>query len=215
MKLLGYWRSSATYRVRIALNLKQIPYEYEPIHLLKDGGGQHKDEYLSLNPSHLVPTMIDEEEDLILNQSLAIIEYIDDRFDDALKLLPSDILAKTKVRALSYDLACVTQPLANLRVLQYLTNDLKQEDNVKAEWAKHWTEKGIAVVERKLKNTAGKYCFGFDVTMADVCLVPQVYNAIRFGIDLEQYPLVKKIHENCSELQAFIDALPENQIDAT
>jgi maleylacetoacetate isomerase len=159
--------------------------------------------------------MIDEEEDLILNQSLAIIEYIDDRFDDALKLLPSDILAKTKVRALSYDLACDTQPLANLRVLQYLTNDLKQEDNVKAEWAKHWTEKGIAVVERKLKNTAGKYCFGFDVTMADVCLVPQVYNAIRFGIDLEQYPLVKKIHENCSELQAFIDALPENQIDAT
>jgi maleylacetoacetate isomerase len=214
MKLLGYWRSSATYRVRIALNLKQISYEYEPVHLLKGGGEQHSDEYLTLNPSHLVPTLIDEDDDLILNQSLAIIEYIDERFDGALKLIPSDVLDKTKVRALSYDLACDTQPLANLRVLQYLTNELEQEDAVKNQWAKHWTEKGLAVVESKLKNTAGKYCFGFDVTMADVCLVPQVYNAIRFGIDLNQYPIVKKVHENCSELKAFIDALPENQIDS-
>ncbi|TDF39585.1 maleylacetoacetate isomerase [Alteromonadaceae bacterium M269] len=214
MKLLGYWRSSATYRVRIALNLKQIPYEYEPVHLLKDGGEQHSEEYLTLNPSHLVPTFIDEDEDVILNQSLAIIEYLDERFESGEKLVPSDCLYKTKVRALSYDLACDTQPLANLRVLQYLTNDLHHEDNVKGQWAKHWTEKGLAVVEQKLKNTAGNYCFGFDITLADVCLIPQVYNALRFGVDLDKYPTVKKVYENCSELSAFIDALPENQIDA-
>jgi maleylacetoacetate isomerase len=201
--------------VRIALNLKQIPYEYEAIHLLKDGGEQHKDEYLTLNPSHLVPTLIDEDEDLILNQSLAIIEYVDERFNSSIKLLPEDNLDKTKVRALSYDLACDTQPLANLRVLQYLTNELKQEDSVKGQWAKHWTEKGLSVVETKLKNTAGKYCFGFDITLADICLMPQVYNALRFGVDLEQFPLINKVHQNCSEVQAFIDALPENQVDAT
>lgn len=215
MKLLGYWRSSATYRVRIALNLKQIPYQYEPIHLLNEGGEQHKEDYVALNPSHLVPTLIDEDEDLILNQSLAIIEYIDERFDGPLRLLPTDMLDKMKVRSLSYDLACDTQPIANLRVLQYLTNELSQDDTAKGQWAKHWTEKGIAVVEKRLKNTAGKYCFGFDVSMADVCLVPQVYNAMRFGIDLDKYPVVKKVHENCAELDAFIDALPENQIDAS
>lgn len=214
MRLLGYWRSSATYRVRIALNLKQIPYAYEPVHLIKDGGEQHKDDYLTLNPSHLVPTLIDEDDDLILNQSMAIIEYIDERFDGPLKLLPSDGLDRTKLRALAYDLACDTQPLANLRVLQYLTEELKQEEVVKIQWAKHWTEKGLAVVDKKLTNTAGKYCFGFDISMADVCLVPQVYNAIRFGVDLNKYPIVKKVHENCSEISEFIEALPENQIDA-
>ncbi|WP_026375552.1 maleylacetoacetate isomerase [Aestuariibacter salexigens] len=214
IKLFSYWRSSASYRVRIALNLKQLDYHIEPVHLVKEGGQQHSEAYGGINPSHLVPTFFDEDEDVILNQSLAIIEYVDEKHPQPVKLIPEHKLERARVRALSYDLACDIQPLANLRVLQHIGNrfDATQED--KAEWAKHWITTGFKAVEKRLQNTAGDYCFGFDVTMADVCLVPQYFNAKRFNVDLQAFPTIQRVCENCQELDAFIRAQPENQPDA-
>lgn len=214
MKLYSYWRSSASYRVRIALNLKDIDYEYVPVHLVNNGGEQHSDDYQSLNPIQLVPTFVDEDEDIILNQSLAIIEFLDEKYPEPVKLLPEHKLQRARVRTVSYDIASDIQPIANLRVLNHLTENLGHSDDVKKQWAVHWISLGFDAVEKRLKNTAGDFCFGFDLTMADVCLVPQTYNAQRFGIDLADYPLIQKVVNNCNELPAFINALPENQPDA-
>jgi len=211
--LYGYWRSSATYRVRIALNLKQIDYTYLPVHLVKDGGGQHKAEYQTLNPTELVPTLVDEEGN-ILNQSLAIIEYLDDLYPHTTLLLPQSALDKARVRTLAQDIACDIQPLANLRVLQYLKNPLPCSDAEQKTWCQHWIEAGFKGIEQRLKSSAGDFCFGNKVTMADVCLVPQVYNAIRFAVAMDKYPLIQQIYHNCNQLSAFVAAKPENQSDA-
>jgi maleylacetoacetate isomerase len=214
IKLYGYWRSSASYRVRIALNLKQIEYEYIPVHLVNEGGVQHSEHYQSLNPAQLVPTLVDDDEDIILNQSLAIIEYLDECYPSPHKLVPKHTLDRARVRMLAQDIACDIQPLGNLRVLNYLADEFGASGDVKNKWAKHWMELGLAGLEKRLKNTAGDYCFGFDLTMADVCLVPQVYNAQRFELDMQAYPLIQRIAQNCNKLPAFIAALPENQSDA-
>ncbi|MDF2179574.1 maleylacetoacetate isomerase [Aliiglaciecola sp. CAU 1673] len=214
IKLYGYWRSSASYRARIALNLKQVDYEYVPVHLVKNGGEQHMEAYRSLNPAELLPTLVDEDEDIILTQSLAIIEYLDERFDTGIQLLPEHKLQRARVRAVAYDLAADIQPLGNLRVLQYLEANFGADAQTKAAWARHWIEKGFGAIEKRIQNTAGQYCFGFDVSLADVCLVPQVYNAKRFNVDMEAYPLISRIADNCNKLEAFIQAQPENQPDA-
>lgn len=214
LHLHGYWRSSATYRVRIAMNLKQLKYQYHPVHLVQDGGQQYSQDYTTLNPSQLVPTFVDDDEDIFLNQSLAIIEYLDERYPDPVRLLPSHKLDRARVRALTLDVACDIQPLANLRVLNQLTSSFESDVDGRNSWSRHWIEKGFAAIEKRLNNTAADYCFGFDVSMADVFLVPQVYNAIRFGVDMDKFPVIKRVNENCNELQAFIDALPENQPDA-
>ncbi len=216
MKLYSYWRSSASYRVRIALNLKQIPYEYVPVHLVKDGGQQHQEQYTNLNPSHLVPTLVEFENeiDLVLNQSLAIIEYLDERFPDVCRLLPEHRFDRARVRTVVYDLACDTQPIQNLRVLNYLSDELQVTQEQRNDFARHWIEKGLQSVEKRIQNTAADFCFGFNVTMADVVLVPQYYNAVRFGIDMSQFPQIERVVKHCSSLPAFIDALPENQPDA-
>lgn len=214
LKLYGYWRSSATYRTRIALNLKQLDYEIIPVHLVKEGGEQHKQPYTRLNPAELVPTLVDEDEDIILNQSLAIIEYLDERYDSGQPLLPEHTLQRARVRALAYDIAADIQPLVNLRVLQYIQQEHGLDDDNKSLWCRHWIEKGFRAIEERLQTTAGKYCFGFDLSLADICLVPQVYNATRFGVKLENYPLVSRIASNCNQLAAFERALPENQPDA-
>ncbi|MFQ3237210.1 MAG: maleylacetoacetate isomerase [Paraglaciecola sp.] len=214
MKLYGYWRSSASYRVRIALNVKQVAYEYIPVHLVNDGGQQHHADYQRLNPSELVPTLVDEDSDIILNQSLAIIEYLDESYEGGEQLIPQHRQLRARVRTIACDIACDIQPLGNLRVMQYLANEMDSTAQHQAKWAKHWIEVGLASVEKRLENTAGDYCFGFDLTLADVCLVPQVYNALRFEVDMAKYPLSKKIAENCNKLEAFIQAKPENQIDA-
>lgn len=214
LHLHGYWRSSATYRVRIAMNLKKLKYQYHPVHLVKDGGQQYSDDYTKLNPSQLVPTFVDDDEDIFLNQSLAIIEYLDERYPDPVRLLSTHKLDRARVRALTQDIACDIQPLANFRVLNHLTASLDADADSRNSWCKHWIEMGFAAIEKRLNNTAADYCFGFDMSMADVCLVPQVYNANRFGVDLKQFPIIKRVNENCNELQAFIDALPENQPDA-
>ncbi len=197
LKLYGYWRSSATYRVRIALNLKGLEYEYVPVHLVKDGGEQHQAAYDSMNPSHLVPTFVDDDEDIILNQSLSIIEYLDERYPELYSLIPAHAVERARVRGLAS-----------------LSNQYELSSDQTNGWCKHWIEKGFDGIERRLQTQAGRFCFDFDVTMADVCLVPQVYNAKRFGVDITRYPLISRIYENCQALEAFQQAEPENQPDA-
>ncbi|NWO02706.1 MAG: maleylacetoacetate isomerase [Idiomarinaceae bacterium] len=211
MKLYGYWRSSASYRVRIALNLKGLAYEYEPVHLVKDGGQQHSEAYRKLNPARLVPTFIDG--DVRLNQSLAIIEYLEECYPDT-PLLPSAPTDKAKARALAYDLACELQPVTNLRVLQYLTGELNCSDEQRSAWIANWVEKSFTAFEQRLTEYAGDYCYGNSVTLADICLIPQVYNAQRFNLDLTSYPTLMAVHERLQALDAVQQARPENQADA-
>lgn len=214
LQLHGYWRSSATYRVRIALNLKGLDYEYIPVHLVKDGGEQRSEHYQSLNPAMLVPTFIDDDEDITLTQSLAIIEYLDEKYPNDHALLPKHTLDRARVRMLAQDIACDTQPIVNLRVMQALKSEYKANDDQTKAWAKHWISVGFTALEKRLKTRAGQYAYGYCVTLADICIVPQVYGALRFGVDMTQFPLIHKTYQNCQQLQAFIDAAPENQIDA-
>ena len=211
MKLYGYWRSSAAYRVRIALYYKEIEFESIPVHLVKDGGEQHQSAYAELNPNELVPTLVDGE--LKLNQSLAIIEYLDSRFPQA-ALYPADPVERAKVQALALDVACEIHPLNNLRVQQYLGSEFGLEDKDKLNWSHHWMTKGFAAVEAQLAKTAGLYCFGDTVTVADLCVIPQVYNAKRFKVDMSAFVHINRVVESCQQLPAFIKALPENQADA-
>ncbi len=216
MKLYGYWRSSAAYRVRIALNLKQLNAEQVSIHLVKEGGQQHSEFFANLNPQELVPALtVDDNEghEQVLTQSLAILEFLDEQYSD-LPLLPTDPFAKAKVRALAQSIACEIHPLNNLRVLQHLTNELKLDEQAKNAWYQHWVVTGFDALEQTLERTSGQYCFGDTVTMADICLVPQVYNALRFKVDLAAYPNIVRVWQNCNALPAFANAAPEAQADA-
>lgn len=212
IKLYSYYRSSAAYRVRIALNLKNIPYQYETVHLLKNGGEQHSPAYQELNPMGLVPTLVDG--NTVLSQSMAIIEYLDDAYPQANSLFPAEPTAKAQVKELSQIIACDIHPINNLRVLKYLKHELDVDDTQKNEWYSHWIKLGFAAFEQYLQKTAGDFCVGDQATLADCCLVPQVYNALRFKIDLSAYPLIQKVYENCMQLPAFTKAIPENQPDA-
>lgn len=209
LKLYGYWRSSAAYRVRIALNHKQIPYEQHSVHLVKKE--QHSIAYQQLNPNRLVPTLVDG--DFQLNQSLAILDYLESTVPNP-ALLPSDVRQRAEVLALANDIACDVHPLNNLRVLQYLSEELKVSDQQKSDWYAHWITEGFAGFEASLQKSAGEFCFGDTVTWADLCLVPQVYNARRFKVDVEAFPNICRIDNACNQLAAFIEALPENQADA-
>ncbi len=211
MKLYGYWRSTAAYRVRIALHLKDLPYENISVHLVKDGGEQFKPEYVELNPAKLVPTLVDG--DLSLNQSLAIVEYLDEQYPQS-PLLPQQPALRAKVRAMALDIATDIHPLNNLRVLKYLKGTLEVSDEAKDNWYAHWITVGFEALEARLKDSAGKFCFGDEVTLADVCLVPQLYNARRFNVPLEAFPTICQIEANCLALPAFAAAVPENQPDA-
>ena len=215
MKLFGYWRSSAAYRVRIALHLKNIDCESVFVHLVKNGGEQHSDEYIALNPAHLVPTLIDQTVDgeLVLNQSMAILEYLDNKFLDS-PLYPESIYDKAQVQAIALDIACEIHPVNNLRVQQYLVKNIGVSELDKSAWSHHWMTLGFAALEEKLKKVSGQYCYGDHITIADLCLVPQVYNANRFKVDMSAFPLINGIVERCNQLPAFIKALPENQEDA-
>ncbi|MCS6240615.1 maleylacetoacetate isomerase [Shewanella baltica] len=215
MKLYGYWRSSAAYRVRIALNLKGISAEQLSVHLVRDGGEQHKAAYTALNPLELVPTLtLDDELDMdALSQSLAIIEYLDEIHPQT-PLLPASALERAHVRAMALTVACEIHPLNNLRVLQYLTQTLGVDEAAKNTWYHHWVASGFAALEILLKRHSGRYCFGDTVTLADLCLVPQVYNAQRFNVDLTPYPNIMRVWTECNQLEAFADAAPERQADA-
>lgn len=211
LTLYGYWRSSAAYRVRIALNLKQLEYRSLPVHLVKDGGQQHAKHYHALNPAELVPTLVDG--DLVLNQSMAILQYLDDLYPQH-PLLPEDKVAKAKVLAFTLDIACEMHPLNNLRVLHYLKGPLAHSQEETDAWYRHWMTLGFNALEQRLETYAGDYCFGNEISMADLVLVPQVYNAHRYQLDMTAYPKAQSIYENCLKLDAFHKASPEQQADA-
>ena len=212
MKLYSYFRSSAAYRVRIALNLKGLPAEIVPVHLVKNGGEQHSAEYCQLNASELVPTLIDDT--FALSQSLSILEYLDEKYPEP-ALLPKQLQQRALIRAFSQNIACDIHPLNNLRVLQYLQNVFALSEGEKSTWYKHWIELGMRSLEAQLTESNGQFCFGEQATFADCCLIPQVYNAKRFNIDVSTFPKIESIYQHCMTLDAFQQAAPEAQIDAS
>jgi maleylacetoacetate isomerase len=210
VKLYSYFRSSAAYRVRIALNLKGLPYEMESAHLTRDGGRQYTAEFRALNPQMRVPVLALSSGD-VLTQSLAIIEYLDEIQPEP-PLLPADALARAHARAIAQIVACDIHPLNNLMVLQYLKREMKHEQAAVDAWYHHWVIRGFDSIEAMIKP--GPYACGAHVTLADICLVPQVFNARRFNVPLDKYPKIVAVEAACQKLAAFDKARPENQPDA-
>lgn len=210
--LFSYHRSSASYRVRIALNLKKIDYEIRPIHLIKNGGQQHQPDYLSLNPQGLVPILTVNNK--VISQSSAIIEYLEEVYPDP-PMLPTTAVERAYVRSLVQLIACDIHPLNNLRVLEYLKRNFNFE-NARPTWYCHWIREGFAALEQLLNANEhkGLFCYGDSPGMADAFLIPQVYNALRINCDMNPYPLISAIYLNCNRLTAFTDAAPGNQPDA-
>jgi maleylacetoacetate isomerase len=217
MKLYSYFRSSASYRVRIALHLKGLPYEVVPVHLLNDGGQQFSPDYRKLNPDALVPVLIDEatETTAAISQSMAIIEYLDEAYPQS-PLMPPSPIDRAFVRSLALSIACEIHPLNNLRVLRYLVKELKVSEEDKSAWYRHWCESGLASVEATLSRDprVGTFCFGETPTLADCFLIPQVANAQRFNCDLSNMTTIMRIHQACIGLDPFIKAAPQSQPDA-
>lgn len=207
MKLYNYFRSSASFRVRIALELKGLPYDYLPVHLVK---GEHKkEEYLKVSPTRLVPSFVTDGGD-VLGQSMAIIEYLDET-NPAVPLLPRDPLDRAHVRALAQLVACEIHPLNNLRVLKYLVNELKVGEEAKNEWYRHWVREGLEAFERELaRRPASTYCFGETPTLADCCLVPQIFNGRRVNTNYEGLTRTMAAFDACMKLPAFQKAQPSS-----
>ncbi|NBB91947.1 MAG: maleylacetoacetate isomerase [Gammaproteobacteria bacterium] len=212
MVLYSYWRSSASYRVRMALNLKGLDYEIRPVHLVRDGGEQYADDYAALNPQQLVPTLLDGE--TVVTQSLAMLEYLDERHPEP-ALLPADPAGRARVRAIAQAIACEIHPLNNLRVLKYLTGTAGLDEDAKLAWYRHWTEAGLAAVERLLDSPqTGRFCHGDEPGLADCCLLPQVYNAERFECDIDALAEIRRICDALKSIPSVADAMPDNQPDA-
>jgi len=213
VKLYSYFRSSASYRVRIALNYKGVPYEYAAIHLLKDGGQQFSEAFRALNADALVPVLEDEAH--LLTQSLAIVEYLEETAPDP-PLMPRDVIERAYVRSIASAIACDIHPLNNLRVLRYLVRTLGVSEEQKNAWYRHWVEQGLAALEARLvaEDRSGRFALGNAVTMADVFIVPQIFNAQRMDCTLSNVPTLMRIFAHCMELPAFIAAQPSSQPDA-
>lgn len=214
LALYTYFRSSAAYRVRIALNLKGLAYDSLPIHLVKDGGQHRSAAYRAINPQALVPSLRDGEH--TLTQSLAIMEYLDEAYPDTPALLPRSALERARVRALAQVVACEIHPINNLRVLRYLSDDLAVTEAQKTAWYQHWVAEGLQALEAMLANhpATGQFCHGEQPGLADCCLIPQVFNAQRFGCPLDAYPTIGRIVQACAPLPAFVQAAPAAQADA-
>ena len=212
--LYTYYRSSAAYRVRIALNLKGMPYTAVPVHLVKDGGQHRSAAYRARNPQALVPAF-ELEDGTVLTQSLAIMEYLDEVQPES-ALLPADAIGRARVRALAQAIACDLHPVNNLRVLQYLSQQLGISAEQKDAWYRHWVATGLQGLEALLADhpSTGRFCHGDTPTLADCCLVPQLYNARRFQCPLDAYPTIRRIAAACETLPAFQQAVPEVQPDA-
>ena len=209
MELFNYFRSSASWRVRIALALKGLDYDYRPVHLRKN---EHFEPVFgALTPAQLIPLLRDG--DAVVSQSMAIIEYLDETHPEP-PLLPRDALSRAHVRALAQDIACEIHPLNNLRVLRYLTKELGLDEGRKNQWIHHWIHKGLAVVEQRLQSTAGACAFGDTPGLADCVLVPQVYNAERFDCPLDDFPTVMRVNAHCLTLPAFAETHPSRCPDA-
>ncbi|MGI9511194.1 MAG: maleylacetoacetate isomerase [Geminicoccaceae bacterium] len=206
MRLYDYWRSSAAYRVRIALHLKELDFEQVPIDLR--ARGQHADEYLAVNPQGLVPFFQDG--DLAISQSLAIIDYLEETHPTP-AVLPSDPKARARVRAIAHTIASDIHPLNNLRILQYLERDLGADQLKRMIWYHRWLADGFKAIETQVKEFPGDFCFGDEPTLADICLVPQVYNAKRYEVDLGPFPTIRTINDRCQDIEAFAKAAPQHQ----
>ncbi len=214
MKLHNYFRSSASFRVRIALNLKGLAYEYIPVHIAK--GDHKKDAFSALSADNLVPLL--EVDGVRLSQSLAIIEYLDETRPQV-RLLPQETVARAQVRALAQSIACEIHPINNLRVLKYLTKTLGVDEEAKNTWYRHWVRDGLESFERQLASvqggtSIGSYCFGNSPSLADCCLVPQIFNANRFNTNLDGLPRTMAAFDACMKLDAFVQAQPSNCPDA-
>lgn len=213
LRLYSYWRSSAAYRVRIALNLKHLPHQIVPVHLVRDGGEQHSESFHALNPQEQVPVLCDGNR--VIRQSLAIIEYLDETHPD-IPLLPATARERARARGLALAIACDIHPLNNLRVMQYLKTlgpDMAAQQEA---WTRHWIALGFEGIEAMLAEhpSTGDFCDGDTPGLADCVLVPQVYNARRFKLDMSRYPTIARIDATCLALPAFDAARPENQVDA-
>jgi maleylacetoacetate isomerase len=213
MRLFTYWRSTAAWRVRIALNLKGLSCQLVPVHLVRDGGEQHRADYLALNPQGLVPAL--EVGGQVFTQSLAIIEYLEESYP-APPLLPPGPAARARVRSLAQLVACDLHPLNNLRVLEYLRDAVGLEQAPREDWVRHWVARGLAALEVRLAREpdTGRFCHGDEPGIADCCLVPQLYNARRFDCPLEDYPTLLRVESACAALEAFCAAAPAAQPDA-
>ncbi|MBI1330522.1 MAG: maleylacetoacetate isomerase [Alphaproteobacteria bacterium] len=211
--LYGYFRSSAAFRARIALNLKGIKPELRFIHLIKDGGQQHTADYKALNPQQLIPALVHDGH--TITQSLAIIEYLDEIVAEP-PLLPKDPIGRARCRELAYAIACDIHPVNNLRVAQYLKSDLGAQDDQVAGWQRHWIEVGFGALETMLAapSLTGKFCHGDTPTLADICLIPQVFNARRVKLDIATWPTIARIEAHAMTHPAFDAAQPKNQPDA-
>lgn len=207
IKLYDYFRSSASYRVRIALELKSVPYELIEVHLVEDGGKQYSQNYTEINPFQRVPALVDG--DFILTQSLAIIAYLDTEYPNPSLLPSNNNQLRTQIISFAQTIACDIHPLNNLSVLDYLETHFNCQKDQKLKWYHHWIHNGFKAIEIQLEKYSLNYSFGNEITLADLCLIPQVYNAIRFQVDLTEYPYIMKVYENCNKLNAFIKASPD------
>jgi maleylacetoacetate isomerase len=218
-RLYTYWRSSAAFRVRIALALKGLEYESVPKHLLRDGGEQRKPDYLAVNPQGLIPALTDD--GFVIPQSLAICEYLEEIHPEP-QLLPGSVRDRATVRGMAMVVACDTHPLNNLPIMGYLRREFGADEAAVNRWVAHWIDRGFAALERWVGSMPGapveagqqRFCFGNAPTLADVCLVPQMYNARRFNVDVTPYPRLVAICAHLEGLPAFVSARPENQPDA-
>lgn len=211
MKLYSYFRSSASFRVRIVLNLKQLPYETVAVHLVRHGGEQHAPDYLALNPSGAVPCL--DHDGKILTQSSAICDYLNELHPEP-ALLPADMVERAWVRSVCNLVACDIHPVNNLRVLKYITKTLGANEVQKTDWYRHWIAQGFNALEKLLSQRAGNYCWDDTVTMADAFVIPQIWNAHRFDCPMDDYPILKRIYKNAMQLPAFQQAEPMAQPDA-
>ena len=213
LQLYSYFRSSAAYRLRIALHLKGLAFDTVPVHLLKGGGEQLQSAYRAINPAALVPALQDD--GATLTQSLAIMEYLEETHPQP-PLLPADPLGRARVRALALTVACDIHPLNNLRVLTYLSGELQASGDARNDWARHWMALGFSALEAHLVHSpqTGVFCHGDTPTLADCCLVPQVFNAHRFELDMAPYPTLARIAQHCQSLEPFLAAHPARQPDS-
>ncbi len=213
LRLYSYWRSSAAYRVRIGLSLKGLDYETVPVHLVRDGGEQHRPEYAAMNPQRLVPTLMHGER--LIRQSLAILEYLDEAWPSP-PLLPMTARDRARVRGMAQMVVSDIHPLNNLRVLRYFEEAWRISQSRRDEWVRHWISEGFSALEALLEGdpATGVFCHGQAPGLADCCLVPQVFNARRFNVDMTAFPTLSRIEAACLELPAFIDASPDRQPDA-
>ena len=212
-QLWNYFRSSASFRARIALHYKGIDFEYKPVHLVRAGGEQYSSEYKKLNPLGEVPTLVDLKNQKVLSQTMAIFDYLDAMYPEK-PLFPSDPFDRAQVIRICEAVNSGIQPLQNLKVLKFIEDEYKVSAEQKKAWAKHWIKQGLANLEALLGSIAGSYCYGGSITAADMFLVPQIFTSKRFDVNMDAYPLIACIGELCGQHPAFEKAFPQNQPDA-